>query len=83
MWQPSCLRPIQRWPRPSGLAQRWIGAEDENIVLIRFYRKKFTLAAVITYIDNQAKHHQHHSVREELEKFMKKHGIQSNSSEQK
>lgn len=39
--------------------------------------------AVITYIDNQAKHHQHHSVREELEKFMKKHGIQSNSSEQK
>ena len=29
---------------PSGLDQRRIGAEDENIVFIRFYRKKFTLA---------------------------------------
>ena len=38
------LRSILRRSRPSGLDQRRMGAEDENIMLIRFYRKKFTLA---------------------------------------
>ena len=44
------LRPNQRRPRPSGLAQRWIGVEDENTVLIRFYRKKFTLAVSVSHL---------------------------------
>ncbi len=40
------LRPILRWPRPEGFDQRRVEAVGENIVLIRFYRKKFTLASL-------------------------------------
>lgn len=39
--------PILRRSRPWGLDLRRIGTADENLMLIRFYRKKFTLAKLI------------------------------------
>lgn len=46
-------RPILHRLRPEGLDRRRIGAADENLVLIRFYRKKFTLAlrVIIYYLE--------------------------------
>lgn len=35
---------------------------------------------VLAYVDNQAAHHQKHSSHEELELFMKKHGIHNNDA---
>jgi hypothetical protein len=34
VWASFSRHPILRWPRPSGLDQRRMGAVDENIVLI-------------------------------------------------
>ena len=35
---------VQSCAAPAGLDQRRIGTEDENLMLIRLYRKKRTLA---------------------------------------